>query len=217
MVLKSNGFDVRLAHDGTSALKEVSRRLPDLIVLDLMLPDMNGIEVCRRVREQHWVPILVLTSVPTSKPKERVLDAGADSVLSKPFHGNELLARVHSLLQDSRANSEWPDAKVTIGDLQIDLVRQEVSLSGRNVSLTATEYKLLHQLAIFPGQTQTRQMLLQSVWGPRFTREFEYLHVYVSRLRRKIEPDPGHPTYIISVPGVGYMMRSAERQVTSVR
>jgi two-component system, OmpR family, KDP operon response regulator KdpE len=209
LVLAPSGFDVQVAHNGKSALAAIGVRVPDLIILDLMLPDMSGIEVCRQVRGQHWVPILVLTSVPTIGTEARVLDVGADSFLSKPFHSNELLAHIHRLLQDSRAESGWLGAEIAIGDLQIDLARQDVKLSGHRVQLTATEYKLLCQLATFPGQTQTHRMLLQSVWGPNYTQEIEYLHVYVSRLRRKIEPDPRNPSYVVTVPGVGYMMRNA--------
>ena len=207
MVLEPMGYSVRVAHDGKSALQAVDKRPPDLMILDMMLPDLDGLDVCRQVRERHTLPIVALTCLTDTKHKNQMLDAGALDYLTKPLRADVLLSRVQAALSDV-----WQDARtqddgiLAVDGLRIDLVEMRVTLSDREISLTPTEYRLLCQLAAHTGHIHTHQMLLHNVWGRANSRDLQYLHVYIGRLRRKIEADPTHPTYIITVPYVGYKM-----------
>ncbi len=208
VILEPMGYDVRVAHDGSSALTSVSDHEPDLMILDLMLPDIDGREVCRRVREQSTVPIIALTVLEDSQYRVKMLDTGADDYMTKPFRSAELLARIQAQLRRARPGAQTRiGSAIRIGDLQIDLPRRRVSLAGREIRLSPLEYRLLCRLAAYPGEIQTHQMLLRDVWGQTHSGASAYLHVHIGRLRRKIEADPGNPAYILTVHGIGYKMR----------
>jgi two-component system KDP operon response regulator KdpE len=206
--LDARGYMVRAVPTGTEALQLLTGTLPDLMLLDLMLPDMDGLEVCRNARQFTMLPIIVLSAVGEEKRKVEALDLGADDYLTKPFGMNELLARIRAALRRSRpVKGVGSDGPIIVGDLRIDAGRRQVAIGDREVGLTPTEFNLLCQLAASPGQAFTHQTLLQQVWGREYFDESEYLHVYVGRLRRKIEPDPARPAYILTIPGVGYKLR----------
>ena len=208
--LDGRGYTVQTVPTGGEAVKALSDALPDLMLLDLILPDMDGLEVCKHARQFTQLPIIVLSAVGDEKRKVEALDLGADDYLTKPFGMNELLARIRAALRRSRPPKDsGSDAVTMVGDLKIDAGRRQVTMGERDVALTPTEFNLLCQLAGSPGQAFTHQTLLQQVWGREYFDESEYLHVYVGRLRRKIEPDPGHPVYILTIPGVGYKLREA--------
>jgi two-component system KDP operon response regulator KdpE len=206
--LDARGYTVRAVPNGAEAIQSLGGPLPDLMLLDLILPDMDGLEVCRHARQFTTLPIVVLSAVGDEKRKVEALDLGADDYLTKPFGMNELLARIRAALRRSRPpKGAERDGPIVVGDLVIDAGKRLVSMAGQEVGLTPTEFNLLCQLATKPGQAFTHQTLLQQVWGREYFDESEYLHVYVGRLRRKIEPDPGRPMYIITIPGVGYKLR----------
>jgi two-component system KDP operon response regulator KdpE len=206
--LSRHGYDVQTASTGGEALDEFSRSQPDLLLLDLGLPDCDGIDVIRRVREHGTTPIVVLSVRGAERDKVAALDAGADDYLTKPFGVEELLARMRVALRHGGAQ---PAAtRLTMGELEIDLERRRVRLSGRDVHLTPTEYSLLSALALHADRVLTDRMLLQQVWGPEYGSEAHYLHVYVARLRKKIEADPQRPRYLITEPGVGYRLLTQE-------
>jgi two-component system KDP operon response regulator KdpE len=169
---------------------------------------MDGLEVCRHARQFTSLPIIVLSAVGEEKRKVEALDLGADDYLTKPFGMSELLARIRAALRRSRpVRIGGMEGPIVVGDLKIDVARRQVSMSDRDVALTPTEFNLLCQLASGPGRAFTHQALLQQVWGREYFDESEYLHVYIGRLRRKIEPDPAKPAYILTIPGVGYKLR----------
>jgi len=207
--LESTGYDVRLARDGRSALDHVESDQPDLILLDLVLQDMDGFEVCQRVREFSTVPIIVLTAKGSGADKVRALDLGADDYLTKPFETAELLARVRAVLRRASFSGE-PEALpvFTCGQVQVDFAWRRVLVAGREVSLSPTEYKVLHQLVTNAGRVLVHEELLARVWGPEYRGEVEYLRSYVRHLRRKMEPDPAEPRYILTQSGVGYYFRA---------
>lgn len=178
-------------------------RPPEAIVLDLLLPDGSGTDVCRELRRWNTAPILVLSAVGEEKEKIEALDAGADDYVTKPFSGDELLARLRAAL---RRAAPSPDPIVEVGELRIDLDKRTVSMAGAPVSLTPIEYDLLRLLAENQGKLLTHPMILRAIWGPAFQEESNYLHVHVSHLRRKIEPDPARPRYILNQAGVGYRL-----------
>jgi two-component system KDP operon response regulator KdpE len=188
-------------------------RPPEAIVLDLLLPDGSGTEVCRDLRRWSSAPILVLSAVGEEKEKIEALDAGADDYVTKPFSGDELLARLRAALRRAAPSA---DPIVEVGELRIDLDKRTVTMTGAPVSLTPIEYDLLRLLAENQGKLLTHPMILRAIWGPAFQEESNYLHVHVSHLRRKIEPDPARPRYILNQAGVGYRLvepslsRSAE-------
>ena len=206
--LSRHGYDVRTAATGAEALEGFSRSRPDLLLLDLGLPDCDGIDVIRRVREQGSTPIVVLSVRGAERDKVAALDAGADDYLTKPFGVEELLARMRVALR--HAGSQPAATRLTMGELEIDLERRRVRLSGQDVHLTPTEYSLLSALALHADRVLTDRMLLQQVWGPEYGSEAHYLHVYVARLRKKIEVDPQRPRYLITEPGVGYRLLTDE-------
>lgn len=202
--LEANGFDVRAVATGEEALASLRWR-PDVILLDLMLPDLDGLEVARRIREQATMPILVLSARGEEPQKVLALDQGADDYITKPFGTDELLARIRVALRHAAGQPTTPVMEV--GDLRIDLERRMVSRGGEEVHLTPTEYDVLKYLAQHAGKVMTHRMLLQHVWGPEHIEETQYLHVFMSQLRRKIEPHPARPQYILTEPGVGYRFR----------
>ncbi len=201
--LDARGYDVVTAADGEEALDEVERSMPDLVVLDLNLPGISGFEVCRRIRGWSQVPILILSVREDEAGKVRALDLGADDYLTKPFGVEELLARVRALLRRSRPEGSAPP-RFEIDGIVIDLADRRVSRDGTDVHLTKTEWTLLETLAEHPGKLLTHRWLLERVWGLGYEEDIEVLRVFVSQLRRKIEPDASQPRLILTDTGIGY-------------
>lgn len=206
--LESVGYRVLLAEDAESAIELVEREMPELMVLDIMLPGVNGLELARRVREFSAVPILMLTAKAEESDKVAGLRIGADDYMTKPFGVEELLARVEAILRRSAGSDKVVGVSegLDMGDLTIDMLRRRVLVRGQEVELTLTEYKLLSELARNAGKVMLHAELLSKVWGPEYRNEWEYLRAYVRRLRRKIEKDPAHPEYLLSRPGFGYLL-----------
>jgi two-component system, OmpR family, KDP operon response regulator KdpE len=202
--LRARGYDVLTADDGRTALKAWSASTVDLIILDIMMPGMDGFEVCRAIRQRSSVPVLMLSARGREKDIVHALDLGADDYLTKPFGVEELLARVRAVLRRMAQTAITPGASLRIGDLAIDSAAQRVTLRDHEIQLTATEYELLTHLAANAGRVLTHRALLQAVWGPEYGDETEYLWAYIRRLRRKIESDASNPRYILTQPGVGY-------------
>ena len=202
--LAAHGFEVFTAGSGEEALDAISHHRPDLMLLDLGLPGMSGLEVCKQVRAQSNLPIIVLSVKDTEHDKVQALDLGADDYVSKPFGMNEVLARVRVALRHSAQVESGTEATFTVGPLRVDFAQRLVQVNGQEVKLTPTEYDLLKALIKNSGKIMTRQMLLSQVWGTGYGAESHYLHVYVGQLRRKIEPDPAHPRFILTISGVGY-------------
>jgi two-component system KDP operon response regulator KdpE len=201
--LRGAGYDVETAATGEAALATAAMRPPDAVILDLVLPDRSGTEVCRELRRWSSAPILVLSVVGEEREKVAALDAGADDYVEKPFGIEELLARLRAALRRAAA----PGGPVLeIGDLVVDLDKRSVTVAGKLVQLTPNEFELLRVLAQNPGKLLTHPTILREVWGPAYGDESHYLHVYVSQLRRKIEPDPARPRYLLTEPGAGYRL-----------
>jgi two-component system, OmpR family, KDP operon response regulator KdpE len=198
--LRAAGHEVLVAGDGRTALQSADEDRPDVIVLDLGLPDLSGFDVLRRVRAWSTVPVVVLSARAESAEKVEALDLGADDYVTKPFGMEELLARVRAAAR--RAGSDVP--VLTTGDLVIDLPARRVSRRGEVVRLTPTEWGLLEMLVRTPGRLVSQQDLLHEVWGPAYGRETNYLRVYVGALRKKLEDDPSNPRHLITEPGMGY-------------
>jgi two-component system KDP operon response regulator KdpE len=205
--LERAGYRVLAATRGQEALDVVATDRPDLVVLDLMLPDLDGYEVCRQLREASLLPVVMLTARGEPADTLRGFEVGADDYLTKPFAPAELLARVQAVLRRSRlgAAAEAPPA-VRCGDLAVDLLRRRVTLRGEAVRLTPTEFRLLEQLALHAGKVISHTDLLSRVWGPEYRDDRDYLWAYVRHLRRKLEADPERPALILSEPGVGYVL-----------
>lgn len=201
--LPPRGYQVRTAPGGAEALDELSKELPDLIILDLAMPNVSGLEVCRRVREFSSVPIIVLSAKEFESDKVAALDMGADDYITKPFGLDELLARVRALLRRLDQSENHPSL-LTAGDLTIDSDTRLVVVAGREVKLTPKEFDVLTYLATNAGKVVTRRALLQAVWGSESTEQSNYLRVFINQLRNKIEADPQHPTHILTEPWVGY-------------
>jgi len=202
-LLRSRGYDVSTATSGRAAIDEIERGTLDLVVLDLGLPDIDGVEVCRRVRADSRVPILVLSARGAETEKVRALDAGADDYVTKPFGTEELLARIRVALR--RIEVPLPrSAPIVRGRLTIDREGFRVSLDGEDVHLTPKEFELLTYFALHPGRVLTHRTLLKAIWGPNAIDQPEHLRVLVGSLRKKIEPHPATPKYILTEPWVGY-------------
>jgi len=208
-VLSGPGHDVRVVGSGAEALVAVAEEAPDLVLLDITMPGMDGLEVCRQLRGWSSVPVILLTAADTPQTKIAALDLGADDYLTKPFHTGELLARVRAVLRRAAASGERPPSVVTVGDLVIDLARREVLRSGAALHLTKTEFELLRELVIHADKVLTYGHLLNAVWGPVHD-DTRLVRVHVGNLRRKIETGPTGPRYIVAVPGVGYRFRLEE-------
>lgn len=208
--LRARGYIVSEAGNGLEALASWERDNPHLAVLDIMMPRMDGLEVCRRIREHSNAPIIALTALDAEADKVAALDLGADDYLTKPFGVEELLARVRAAMRRSQWQGELsaPGAQ-WFGALMIDLEGRVVRRDDAEIRLTPTEFSLLAQLVTHAGKVLTHRQLLQRVWGPEYGDEAEYLRVYVQRLRRKIEPEPANPHYLLTEPGVGYRFASA--------
>jgi two-component system KDP operon response regulator KdpE len=206
VALTSQGYTIFEAASGADALGDATAYKPDVIVLDLGLPDIDGVEVTRLLRQWTQVPIVVLSVRGSEGDKIAALDAGADDYLTKPFSVGELLARLRAALR--RAAQPTGEPVFTCGDLRIDLSRRLVTVENREVQLTPTEYGLLRVLVTHAGKVITHHQLLREVWGTGYEQEFHILHVNVSNLRHKIEHEPGRPQFIITEPGVGYRLRT---------
>jgi two-component system KDP operon response regulator KdpE len=203
--LTAREYDVTTAADGATALKAIARERPDVVVLDLGLPDMDGTEVIAGVRGWSSVPILVLSARGQEAAKVAALDAGADDYVTKPFGMDELLARLRAAVRRGTVTAEAP--VITTDDFVVDLAARTVTRTdGDVVRLTPTEWSLLEQLARNPGKLVTQRQLLHEVWGPAYQTETNYLRVYIAQLRRKLEPDVTNPRYLITEPGVGYRL-----------
>jgi two-component system, OmpR family, KDP operon response regulator KdpE len=207
MSLRERGYQVTAVATGQEGLTVAAAASPAVIILDLGLPDMDGLAVCRDLRGWTTVPILVLSARYEEMEKVRALDLGADDYLTKPFGVHELLARIRVALRHTRSDHGRP--VIETGDLRIDLVQRRVSRQAVDVHLTPTEYDLLVALATHAGKVLTHTWLLTQVWGSGYADNIQTLHVFISQLRRKIEPDPARPAYIQTEPGVGYRFRSS--------
>jgi two-component system, OmpR family, KDP operon response regulator KdpE len=205
IVLRDAGYAVEAAATKAAALSSLSTRPPEAVVLDLVLPDGDGVTVCKEIRQWSRLPILVLSAIGDEREKVRALDAGADDYVTKPFSTEELLARLRAVLR--RAPDAGHAEQVQIGELSIDLEDRTVRRDGQEVHLTPIEFDLLRVLARYPGRLVTQRQLLQEVWGPQYVEESHYLRVHVAHIRAKIESDPSRPRYLITEPGIGYRLR----------
>lgn len=205
--LKAHDYDVIEVDNGERALAAVAQQHPDLLILDLGLPDVDGVEVTRRIREWSQIPIIILSVRDRENDKIEALDAGADDYLTKPFGIGELMARMRVVTRRVLPSAQEPVYR--IGELSVDLSRHQVSLAGKDVSLTPTEFDLLRVLIQNAGKVITHHQLIQKVWGSGYEDESRLLRVNISNLRRKIEPDPNQPYYILTELGVGYRLRES--------
>jgi len=206
--LDANGFKPLVATDGTEALEMIERELPDLVVLDIMMPRMGGVEVCKRIREWSPMPVIMLSGRGDEEGKVECLNLGADDYITKPFGVSELLARIRAVLRRSdAAGTVVSQPTFTSGNLSINFAERRVTVNGNQVRLTPTEYSLLQELVLNAGKVFTHSQLLKRVWGQEYEMEREYLRVFIGRLRTKLEADPANPRYIITIPGVGYKFR----------
>lgn len=208
--LQFEGYDVLTASDGQRALEQVAIHSPDLVILDVMMPYLDGFTVCQKVREFSMVPIIIVTARGRDQEKTHGLDLGADDYLTKPFNVEELLARVHAVLRRAQFHGDEDASNVqptsTIGDVSIDYVQHLVKRAEQEILLTPIEYRLLAYLAKHAGRVVTQDHLLEYVWGVTYLGESHLLQVNINRLRHKLEVDPAHPQYILTKAGVGYLL-----------
>jgi len=203
--LTARGHRVTTALTGLQALERAAEEAPSLIVLDLGLPDLDGIDVCRQLRAASGVPIIVLSAEGADDRKVAALDEGADDYVTKPFSMPELMARVRVAMRHGPRSGDLDDVVLDVGDVRVDLARHEVTVAGRPVELTPKEFGFLAVLARRPGRVVTHRTILQEVWGPAYGTETQYLRVYASQLRRKLDEDPAAPR-LVTEPGVGYRL-----------
>lgn len=207
--LTSNGYQVVESETAEDGLAQASARNPELILLDLGLPDQDGLVVTQRLREWAKTPIIVISARGREEDKIQALDAGADDYLTKPFGVGELLARIRVALRNA-ARGELGTSQFSVGELKVDLIRRQVSLKDSEVHLTPIEYKLLAVLVKHAGRVITHRQLLKEVWGPNSSEQTQYLRVYMGQLRHKLEQNPSRPRYLTTEPGVGYRLRTEE-------
>jgi two-component system KDP operon response regulator KdpE len=207
--LSAQGYDIRVANSGDMALEIMKDWAPSLIITDLSMPSIDGVELCRRVRAVSQIPILVLSVRDQERQKVEALDAGADDYITKPFGMNELLARVRANLRRVPADNEL-DPVIEVGDFRIDTAAHKVSVRRNEVRLTPKEFDLLVYLARRPGKVVNHRTLLAAIWGGQSTEQVEYLRVFVGQLRKKLEPDASSPRYIVTEPWVGYRFEPGE-------
>ena len=210
--LEAHGFAVTQVETGEAALEQLDRHHPDLVLLDLGLPDLDGTEVIRRIRSHSQTPIVILSARGEERAKVQALELGADDYLTKPFGLGELVARVRVALRHAPRPESFQDGVFQTGDLAVDLGRRRVMVRGQDVHLRPTEYELLKAFIANPDRVLTHSWLLRRVWGPEYGDEGNYLHVYVAGLRKKLEADPRHPVHFITEPGVGYRFRLASAE-----
>ncbi len=201
--LETKGYGVETAETGEEALATFANRRPDVMIVDLLLPGIDGVDVTRRIRESSGVPIIVLSAVGDERRKVEALEAGADDYMTKPFGTDELVARIRSLLRRA-SRSQTTEPVFVCGSMRVNFDRREVTLDHRPVKLTPTEYDLLKYMIEHAGKVLTHRMLLEAVWGQAYVNESQYLRVFIGQLRRKIEKVPARPSFIITDPGVGY-------------
>jgi two-component system KDP operon response regulator KdpE len=206
-LLRSRGYEVQSTVTGKGALFGIEADPPDLVIVDLGLPDIDGLELCRKVRERSSVPIIVLSARHSEKDKVAALDLGADDYVTKPFGPEELLARVRACLRRSQTSLEEESGTLVRSDLTIDFDRHRVLRGEEEIRLTPKEFELLAFLARNPGKVLTHRTILKAIWGPHAVSEPQYLRVLLASLRKKIEPDPSHPKYVLTEPWVGYRFR----------
>ena len=204
VVLRQAGFEVDTAATKAEALDRVAVRPPEMLVLDLILPDGSGVEVCEEVRGWSQLPIVVLSAVGDEREKVRALDAGADDYLTKPFGADELLARLRALM---RRSGDAGQPVISLGDLSIDVAGHTVARAGEEIHLTPLEFDIVRVLALHAGKLVTHRQLLREVWGPEYVDETHYLRVHIAHIRAKLEPDASRPRYLVTDPGVGYRLR----------
>jgi two-component system KDP operon response regulator KdpE len=207
--LSSHGYDIRVANDGETALEIMKDWTPDLVITDLSMPNMDGLELCRQLRPSTQIPIIILSVRGEEKTKVQALDAGADDYVTKPFGIEELLARVRANLRRAPAENEQTSL-IEVGDFRIDLAAHKVTVHSRDVHLTPKEFDLLVYLARHPGKVVTHRALLSAIWGGQSTEQVEYLRVFVGQLRKKLEPEASSPRYIVTEPWVGYRFEPGE-------
>ncbi|MEU0690146.1 response regulator [Streptomyces sp. SID4919] len=204
ITLRARGYDTDAAPDGATAIRRAAARPPDAVLLDLGLPDMSGVAVLRALRGRSPAPVLVVSARRAPEEKVAALDAGADDYITKPFSMDELLARLRAAVRRTRAAPPGPVPVVTTPDFTVDLVAKKAARDGHDIRLTPTEWHLLEILVTNPGRLVAQRELLREVWGPSHSGKSHYLRVYLAQLRRKLEPDPSHPRYLITEPGMGY-------------
>jgi two-component system, OmpR family, KDP operon response regulator KdpE len=209
IALESHDYRVVEAQNGQEALRQASAYTPDAVLLDLGLPDMDGLAVAKQLRQWSTVPILVISARGQEDVKVQALDGGADDYLTKPFGTAELLARLRVALRHAARSHEAPNALVQIGsDVEVDLLKRQVRVRGAEVHLTPIEYKLLTALAKHAGMVVTHRQLLEQVWGPGHAHQMQYLRVYMTQLRHKLEQHPARPRYLVTEPGIGYRLKT---------
>ena len=204
IALAGHGYEIAEAASGLEGLNEAAIYRPDLIILDLGLPDIDGLEVVRQLREWSKIPVIILSVKEQENDKIAALDAGADDYVTKPFGMGELLARIRAAIRHIAGAGEEP--VLTFGELIIDLAHRRVSVDGQEIKLSPIEYDLMKNLAVHAGKVLTHKYLLRTIWGPSYENDTHYLRVYIGQLRRKVEADPSHPRHIITEPGVGYRL-----------
>jgi two-component system KDP operon response regulator KdpE len=204
VALTGHGYELDEAVSGQDGLNKAAVFRPDLVILDLGLPDLDGLEVLRRLREWSKTPVIILSVREQENEKINALDNGADDYVTKPFGMGELLARIRAALRHAAGLGNEP--VLNFGDLEIDVAQRRITVDGNVIKLTPTEYELLRNLAVYSGKVLTHRQLLRAVWGPSYENDTQYLRVYIAQLRRKIESDPSRPRHIITEPGVGYRM-----------
>jgi two-component system KDP operon response regulator KdpE len=211
LALSAQEYRVVEAETGREGLQQAAAHTPDIVLLDLGLPDMDGLAVTRQLREWTAVPVVVISARGQEPQKVEALDAGADDYLTKPFGTSELLARIRVALRHAARSAQDPlSSVVAIGDLRMDLAKRLVVVRGKEVHLTPNEYKLLATLMKHAGRVMTHRQLLQEVWGPGHAHQMQYLRVFMAQLRQKLEENPAHPQYLLTEPGVGYRMKSQD-------
>jgi two-component system KDP operon response regulator KdpE len=209
--LSSRGYDLRVANDGETALEIMKDWLPDLVITDLSMPNMDGLELCRRLRSASRIPIIVLSVRGEERTKVKALDAGADDYVMKPFGIEELLARVRANLRRVPETEESQPGTIDVGEFHIDIGARKVVVNQREVHLTPKEFDLLVYLAQHAGKVITHRALLSAVWGGNSTEQVEYLRVFVGQLRKKVEPESSSPRYILTEPWVGYRFEPGQQ------
>jgi len=208
--LSSQGYDIRVANDGETALEIMKDWVPDLVITDLSMPNMDGLQLCRRLRPSTQIPIIVLSVRGEERTKVQALDAGADDYVTKPFGIEELLARVRANLRRMPAGEGEQASSIEVGDFHIDLAAHKVTVRDKEVHLTPKEFDLLAYLARHAGKVVTHRTLLSAIWGGQSTEQVEYLRVFVGQLRKKLETESSSPRYIVTEPWVGYRFEPGE-------
>ena len=212
LALEANGFETLAASNGIEALEVIEKEQPDLLILDIIMPEMDGFEVCCRVRHQSQTPIIMLSARQSNEDKVHCLNLGSDDYISKPFSMSELIARVKAVLRrTSGFDVTTVEPSFTYDNISIDFAQRKVTVDGNEVNLTPIEYSLLRELVLNKDKVLTHGQLLKRVWGSEYGQEREYLRVFIGRLRAKFESNPLEPKYIITIPGIGYIFRTSHK------